>query len=47
MHVADVVAAVSRGEMYSVNNDLGSPEVWMVRMVEVEDWAERRARLAG
>jgi hypothetical protein len=47
VHVADVVAAVSSGEMYSVNNHLGKPEVWMVRMVEVEAWAERRARLAG
>ena len=45
--MADVVAAVSRREMYSVNDHLGKPEVWMVRMLEVEAWAERRAQLAG
>jgi hypothetical protein len=47
VHIADLVAAVSRSEMYAVNNHLGRPEVWMVRMGEVEAWAERRAQLAG
>ena len=44
---ADLVAAVSRREMYCVNDHLGNPEVWMVRMLEVEDWAEGRPRLHG
>jgi hypothetical protein len=47
VHISDVVAAVSRREMYAVNDHLGKPEVWMVRMGEVEAWAERRAQLAG
>ena len=44
---ADLVAAVARREMSCVNDHLGNPEVWMVRMLEVEDWAEGRARLDG
>lgn len=47
VHFADVVGAVARREMYSVNDHASRPEVWMVRMLEVEAWAERRARLAG
>ena len=44
---ADLVAAVARREMYCVNDHLGNPEVWMVRVPEVEYWAEGRARLGG
>ena len=45
--LADVVAAVSRREMRSVNDHLGNPEVWMVHMRDVENWAEGRAQLAS
>lgn len=47
VHMADVVAAVSRRELHSVNDHLSKPEAWMVRMLDVEAWAERRAQLAG
>ena len=41
------MAAVFRGELYSVDDQRGRPGISRVRMLEVEDWAERRARLAG
>jgi len=47
VQLADVVAAVSRREMRSVNDHLGNPEVWMVHMRDVENWAERCAQLAS
>jgi hypothetical protein len=33
--------------MYGVNDHRGKPDVWMVRMGDVEAADERRARLAG
>lgn len=39
----EVVAAVARGEMYADDNRRGRPGVSMVRMLEIEAWAERRA----
>lgn len=39
----DVVAAVARGEMYAEDTHSGRHGVWMVRMLEVEAWAVRRA----
>lgn len=39
----DVVSAAARGEMYTEDNRRGRPGVCMVRMLEVEAWADRRA----
>jgi predicted RecB family endonuclease len=47
VHFADLVAAVARGEMFSVDDHHGRPGISRVRMLEVEDWAVRRAGLAG
>jgi hypothetical protein len=44
VHLADIIGAVSRSELYSLDDVHGRPGV---RMLEVEDWAKRRARLAG
>lgn len=43
----DVIAAVARHEMHAVDDTQGRPGVWMVRMLEVEAWAEKRAQLVG
>ena len=47
VHVADLMAAVCRRELHSTNDHLDNAATWMVRTLEVEAWAERRAQLAG